>query len=143
MDWPCPTTTATSAWGTQKSTRRQDSPRSWCPVPTVAAQVLPRARAATASTRPQEALDLSSGCHSQVTSLLPHFQLLFYLLLSPSGHPSCLQFTPVMMAAVKTYRWQCIECKCCNICGTSENDVRVPAPPSTLLSSYCFFHSSL
>ncbi|XP_017695441.1 PREDICTED: zinc finger protein ubi-d4-like, partial [Lepidothrix coronata] len=26
-----------------------------------------------------------------------------------SGHPSCLQFTPVMMAAVKTYRWQCIE----------------------------------
>ncbi|XP_010283256.1 PREDICTED: zinc finger protein ubi-d4, partial [Phaethon lepturus] len=39
-----------------------------------------------------------------------------------SGHPSCLQFTPVMMAAVKTYRWQCIECKCCNICGTSEND---------------------
>ncbi|XP_068922372.1 zinc finger protein ubi-d4 isoform X1 [Petaurus breviceps papuanus] len=40
-----------------------------------------------------------------------------------SGHPSCLQFTPVMMAAVKTYRWQCIECKCCNICGTSENDV--------------------
>lgn len=49
----------------------------------------------------------------------------------PTGHPSCLQFTPVMMAAVKTYRWQCIECKCCNICGTSENDVRglVPPPP--------------
>ncbi len=39
------------------------------------------------------------------------------------GHPSCLQFTAVMMAAVKTYRWQCIECKCCNVCGTSENDV--------------------
>ncbi|XP_072345755.1 LOW QUALITY PROTEIN: zinc finger protein ubi-d4-like [Scyliorhinus torazame] len=39
-----------------------------------------------------------------------------------SGHPSWLQFTPVMMAAVKTYRWQCIECKCCNLCGTSEND---------------------
>ncbi|XP_051961294.1 zinc finger protein ubi-d4-like isoform X2 [Xyrauchen texanus] len=39
-----------------------------------------------------------------------------------SGHPSCLQFTAVMMAAVKTYRWQCIECKCCNMCGTSEND---------------------
>lgn len=50
-----------------------------------------------------------------------------------AGHPSCLQFTPVMMAAVKTYRWQCIECKCCNICGTSENDVSTPgttgAPP--------------
>ena len=37
-----------------------------------------------------------------------------------------------MMAAVKTYRWQCIECKCCNICGTSENDVRVPAPHAWL-----------
>ncbi|XP_023993717.1 zinc finger protein ubi-d4 isoform X1 [Salvelinus sp. IW2-2015] len=45
-----------------------------------------------------------------------------------SGHPSCLQFTDVMMAAVKTYRWQCIECKCCNVCGTSENDVSA-APP--------------
>lgn len=43
-----------------------------------------------------------------------------------AGHPSCLQFTPIMMAAVKTYRWQCIECKCCNMCGTSENDVSRP-----------------
>ncbi|CAG14077.1 unnamed protein product, partial [Tetraodon nigroviridis] len=27
------------------------------------------------------------------------------------GHPSCLQFTVNMTAAVRTYRWQCIECK--------------------------------
>ena len=47
-------------------------------------------------------------------------------IILPTGHPSCLQFTPVMMAAVKTYRWQCIECKCCNMCGTSENDVSLP-----------------
>ncbi|XP_059496937.1 zinc finger protein neuro-d4 isoform X2 [Stegostoma tigrinum] len=39
-----------------------------------------------------------------------------------SGHPSCLQFTVNMTAAVRTYRWQCIECKSCSICGTSEND---------------------
>jgi zinc finger protein ubi-d4 len=39
-----------------------------------------------------------------------------------SGHPSCLQFTPNMMISVKKYRWQCIECKCCTICGTSDND---------------------
>ncbi|XP_078097212.1 zinc finger protein neuro-d4-like [Mustelus asterias] len=39
-----------------------------------------------------------------------------------SGHPSCLQFTVNMTAAVRTYRWQCIECKSCNLCGTSEND---------------------
>ncbi|PNI93833.1 DPF2 isoform 5, partial [Pan troglodytes] len=38
MDWPCPTTTVTSAWGTQRLTRRRDNPRSWCPVLTVAAQ---------------------------------------------------------------------------------------------------------
>ncbi|XP_056652154.1 zinc finger protein neuro-d4 isoform X4 [Monodelphis domestica] len=52
-----------------------------------------------------------------------------------SGHPSCLQFTVNMTAAVRTYRWQCIECKSCSLCGTSENDglrrppSRVPLPP--------------
>lgn len=40
-----------------------------------------------------------------------------------AGHPSCLQFTVNMTAAVRTYRWQCIECKSCSLCGTSENDV--------------------
>ncbi|XP_056401757.1 zinc finger protein DPF3 isoform X2 [Hyla sarda] len=39
-----------------------------------------------------------------------------------SGHPTCLQFTINMTEAVKTYQWQCIECKSCIICGTSEND---------------------
>jgi hypothetical protein len=33
-----------------------------------------------------------------------------------------LQFTENMIISVKKYRWQCIECKCCSICGTSEND---------------------
>ncbi|XP_069947862.1 zinc finger protein ubi-d4 B isoform X6 [Cherax quadricarinatus] len=39
-----------------------------------------------------------------------------------SGHPTCLQFTAHMMVSVRQYRWQCIECKCCTLCGTSEND---------------------
>jgi zinc finger protein ubi-d4 len=39
-----------------------------------------------------------------------------------SGHPSCLQFTANMIISVKKYRWQCIECKYCSICGTSDND---------------------
>lgn len=39
-----------------------------------------------------------------------------------SGHPSCLQFTPNMNISVKRYRWQCIECKYCSMCGTSDND---------------------
>ncbi|XP_072383186.1 zinc finger protein ubi-d4 isoform X1 [Diabrotica undecimpunctata] len=39
-----------------------------------------------------------------------------------SGHPTCLQFTNNMKIFVKTYRWQCIECKCCSMCGNSDND---------------------
>jgi len=39
------------------------------------------------------------------------------------GHPSCLQFTANMIISVKKYPWQCIECKSCGICGTSDNDV--------------------
>jgi len=42
-----------------------------------------------------------------------------------AGHPSCLQFTANMIISVKKYPWQCIECKSCGICGTSDNDVRV------------------
>lgn len=39
-----------------------------------------------------------------------------------SGHPSCLQFTSNMIISVKKYAWQCIECKSCGLCGTSDND---------------------
>ncbi|KAI0237184.1 Zinc finger protein ubi-d4 [Lamellibrachia satsuma] len=39
-----------------------------------------------------------------------------------SGHPSCLQFTPNMIISVQKYPWQCIECKSCGLCGTSDND---------------------
>ena len=38
------------------------------------------------------------------------------------GHPTCLQFTANMLISVKKYPWQCIECKTCTLCGTSEND---------------------
>ena len=48
--------------------------------------------------------------------------------LPPPGHPTCLQFTLNMTEAVKTYKWQCIECKSCILCGTSENDVSVGFP---------------
>jgi zinc finger protein ubi-d4 len=41
-----------------------------------------------------------------------------------SAHPTCLQFTPNMVISVKKYRWQCIECKSCGLCGTSDNDVK-------------------
>ena len=38
------------------------------------------------------------------------------------AHPSCMQFSAALSAVVRTYRWQCIECKSCHFCGTSEND---------------------
>uniref|UniRef100_A0A915E365 PHD-type domain-containing protein n=1 Tax=Ditylenchus dipsaci TaxID=166011 RepID=A0A915E365_9BILA len=39
-----------------------------------------------------------------------------------SGHPTCLNFTQNMVLSTKKHGWQCIECKSCAICGTSEND---------------------
>uniref|UniRef100_A0A7E4W657 Zinc finger protein ubi-d4 n=1 Tax=Panagrellus redivivus TaxID=6233 RepID=A0A7E4W657_PANRE len=41
------------------------------------------------------------------------------------AHGSCLNFTPNMIASAKRHGWQCIECKCCTICGTSDNDHRL------------------
>jgi hypothetical protein len=49
--------------------------------------------------------------------------MLMQCFMPVAGHPSCLQFTPNMIISVRKYRWQCIECKCCSICGTSDNDV--------------------
>ena len=43
-----------------------------------------------------------------------------------SAHPTCLQFTANMITSVRKYRWQCIECKSCGLCGTSDNDVSFP-----------------
>ncbi|PAA86393.1 hypothetical protein BOX15_Mlig034237g1 [Macrostomum lignano] len=39
-----------------------------------------------------------------------------------SAHHACLQFTAAMASASTNYRWQCIECKTCWMCGTSEDD---------------------
>lgn len=39
-----------------------------------------------------------------------------------SGHPKCLQFTENMLTSVRGYAWQCMECKACTLCSTSEND---------------------
>ncbi|KAH7712759.1 Protein DPFF-1 a [Aphelenchoides avenae] len=41
-----------------------------------------------------------------------------------SAHVSCLKFdhADALTVATERYGWQCIECKSCTICGTSEND---------------------
>jgi len=38
------------------------------------------------------------------------------------AHPTCVAFTPNMLVSTKRYGWQCIECKSCTFCGTSEDD---------------------
>ena len=39
-----------------------------------------------------------------------------------SAHPTCLNFTANTLLSVKKYKWQCIECKSCILCGKSDND---------------------
>lgn len=115
-DWRCPTITVTSVWETPPWTRRLANQRSWYPAQTVDAQVW------TAHVLRHHLPVYSFGRARQMFCAC-YRCLICVLSCSSPGHPTCLQFTPVMMAAVKTYRWQCIECKCCNVCGTSENDV--------------------
>lgn len=39
-----------------------------------------------------------------------------------SGHPSCLDMTPELVAMIKTYPWQCMECKTCIMCGQPHHE---------------------
>lgn len=33
-----------------------------------------------------------------------------------AGHPSCLDISAELVALIKTYPWQCMECKTCMVC---------------------------
>ncbi|XP_073407955.1 PHD finger protein 10 isoform X6 [Dendrobates tinctorius] len=39
-----------------------------------------------------------------------------------SGHPSCLDMSPDLVAVIKKYPWQCMECKTCIICGQPHHE---------------------
>ncbi|XP_060618498.2 uncharacterized protein [Anolis sagrei] len=39
-----------------------------------------------------------------------------------SGHPSCLDMSAELLAIIKTYPWQCLECKTCIICGQPHHE---------------------
>ncbi|XP_030894595.1 PHD finger protein 10, partial [Leptonychotes weddellii] len=39
-----------------------------------------------------------------------------------SGHPSCLDMTMELVSMIKTYPWQCMECKTCIICGQPHHE---------------------
>lgn len=42
-----------------------------------------------------------------------------------SGHPTCQGWTQNIIDSVKNYKWQCIECKSCGFCGTSDDDAQL------------------
>ncbi|XP_040821098.1 PHD finger protein 10 isoform X3 [Ochotona curzoniae] len=39
-----------------------------------------------------------------------------------SGHPSCLDMTMELVSMIKTYPWQCMECKTCIVCGQPHHE---------------------
>ncbi|KAM9665915.1 PHD finger protein 10 isoform 3-T3 [Trichechus inunguis] len=39
-----------------------------------------------------------------------------------SGHPSCLDMTMELLSMIKTYPWQCMECKTCIMCGQPHHE---------------------
>ncbi|XP_032818677.2 PHD finger protein 10 [Petromyzon marinus] len=39
-----------------------------------------------------------------------------------SGHPSCLDMSNELVAVIKTYPWQCMECKTCVVCGQPHHE---------------------
>lgn len=38
------------------------------------------------------------------------------------GHPSCLDMTMELVSMIKTYPWQCMECKTCIVCGQPHHE---------------------
>lgn len=41
------------------------------------------------------------------------------------GHVTCLDILPEMAAAIKSYRWQCMDCKMCNVCMATDNEEKM------------------
>uniref|UniRef100_A0A4W3GTY4 PHD finger protein 10 n=2 Tax=Callorhinchus milii TaxID=7868 RepID=A0A4W3GTY4_CALMI len=39
-----------------------------------------------------------------------------------SGHPSCLDMSSELVSVIKTYPWQCMECKTCIVCGQPHHE---------------------
>ena len=39
-----------------------------------------------------------------------------------SGHPTCLDMSPQLVRIIKTYSWQCMECKRCTLCNDPHDE---------------------
>lgn len=71
---------------------------------------------------PSSFCDFCLGTANSTKKNTPSGELISCADCGRSGHPSCLQFNENLTDQVKKYKWQCIECKSCSICGTSDND---------------------
>ena len=61
-----------------------------------------------------------------------------------AGHATCLELTPDMVAAVKTYPWQCVECRVCDVCDSPEREVRMCSAQTKVGVSGCgSFHFTI
>ena len=49
-----------------------------------------------------------------------HMSICFHSLFS--GHVSCLDLMPEILAKVTSYEWQCMECKTCVLCKDAEDE---------------------
>lgn len=63
----------------------------------------------------------------QTSFLLCHIKLQILVWNSTNigfglGHPSCLDMTMELVSMIKTYPWQCMECKTCIICGQPHHE---------------------
>jgi zinc finger protein ubi-d4 len=84
--------------------------------------VLPKVTASVNNTTTSKYCDFCLGNETENKKTGSREEMVSCADCGRCGHPSCLQFTPNMIISVKKYPWQCIECKSCGICGTSDND---------------------
>lgn len=41
------------------------------------------------------------------------------------GHPTCLEMSSELVAVIKTYKWQCMECKVCTLCEDPDDEANL------------------
>ncbi|XP_072181934.1 zinc finger protein ubi-d4-like isoform X2 [Diadema setosum] len=92
------------------------------PSPLEPVEPLAEPRAKSGVTEPNNYCDFCLGDSTENKKTMMPEPLISCSDCGRSGHPSCLQFTETMIQKVKGYHWQCIECKSCGLCGTSDND---------------------
>lgn len=75
---------------------------------------------------PEELLSCVDCGHSGswfLVTVIQHLFNIYIVFFIYLGHPTCLKLSQEIIAKVRTMRWQCSECKSCNVCGSQNNAV--------------------